>query len=246
VNHIWLRHFGRGLVPTPTDFGANGRPPSHPALVDWLAAEMMANGWSMRSLHRAIVTSGIYRMASTGDAANEAVDPDNVYLWRAPARRMEAELVRDNLLHVTGDLDPAMGGPEIDHQLGLKSKRRSLYLRLAAEKEVEFLGVFDGPSVNECYERHTTVVPQQALAMANSSLTRDQALRLSERLSRQTGGDAPAFVRQAFQCVLARPATEPETRLCVEFLTRDDVPIPRAREHLIQVLLNHNDFVSIR
>jgi hypothetical protein len=247
VNHIWLRHFGRGLVPTPVDFGGNGRAPSHPELLDWLATEFMESGWSMKALHRAIVTSATYCLASTSQERNRAIDPDNEYLWRAPARRMEAELVRDNVLYVAGNLDPAMGGPEIDHHLGLQSRRRSLYLRLAAEKEVEFLKVFDGPSVTECYERHPTVVPQQALALANSSLTREQSRSLAERLSRETGADDAAFVQSAYRAILARPASEEERRACLEFLeARSGAVSDRQREYLAQVLFNHNDFISIR
>lgn len=269
MNHIWLRHFGRGIVPTPADFGRNGMPASNPALLDWLAAEFMAQKWSMKAMHRLIVTSSTYRMSSTADPDNAKIDPDSVYLWRMPSRRMEAEVVRDNLLFVTGSLDPAMGGPDIDHNLGLTSKRRSIYLRQAAEKEVEFLKIFDGPSVTECYQRRPTVMPQQALALANSELALAQARVLSRKLVATTGNDLDAYIRQAFQRVLARKPAKEELRLCREFLLSaenearlEDSAIPvsnskatkapsqdslsKKREHLILVLLNHNDFVTIR
>src|SRR5207245_9235159 len=113
--------------------------------------------------------------------------PDNIYLWRMPSRRMEAEVVRDNLLYISGDLDATMGGPDIDHKLGLTSKRRSLHLRIAAEKEVEFLKIFDGPSVTECYERRPSLMPQQALALANSELVLRQARSLARKLDREVG-----------------------------------------------------------
>src|SRR5439155_22882134 len=190
--------FGRGIVPTPADFGRNGRPPSHPQLLDWLAAEFMAQNWSMKAIHRLIVTSSTYRLASTPNAANAKIDPDNIYLWRMPSRRMEAELVRDNLLYIAGDLDATMGGPDIDHNLGLTSKRRSMYLRIAAEKEVEFLKIFDGPSVTECYQRRPTVMPQQALALANSELALGQARSLARKLDGQVGEDDARFVGAAF------------------------------------------------
>ncbi|MBI2949952.1 MAG: DUF1553 domain-containing protein [Verrucomicrobia bacterium] len=248
MNHLWLRHFGQGIVPTPSDFGRNGRPPSHPQLLDWLAAEFMAQGWSMKTMHRLIVTSSAYRMASTPDEANSQIDPDNVYLWRMPSRRVEAELVRDNLLYVSADLDAAMGGPDIDHKLGLTSKRRSLYLRIAAEKEVEFLKIFDGPSVTECYLRRPTVVPQQALALANSGLTRSESKRLAERLSSEAGDDDAFFVAQAFRRILAREPKTDELRHCRDFLGGQTKQSSRgrARENLILVLFNHNDFVTIR
>jgi hypothetical protein len=248
VNHIWLRHFGRGIVPTPADFGRNGRPPSHPELLDWLAAEFMERGWQMKEIHRLIVTSATYRMASTSHShpANLEADPDNVYLWRMNARRLEAEAVRDNLLDAGGNLDLTMGGPEIDHKLGLTSRRRSIYLRIAAEKEVEFLKIFDGPSVTDCYERRSSVMPQQALALGNSELTLAQARALTGRLA---SFDRPeAQIQQAFAKLLARPPTAQETELCSEFLRSRAQAIgpQRALEHLVHVLMNHNDFLTVR
>src|SRR5690606_5260752 len=131
--------------------------------------------------------------------------------------RLEAEAVRDSLLFASGALDLTMGGPEIDHQLGLVSPRRSLYLRLAAEKEVEFLRIFDGPMVTECYERRPSVMPQQALALANSELARREAERLAGRLAETAPADE-AFITQAYQRVLARAPQPEEVRLCREFL----------------------------
>jgi hypothetical protein len=243
MNHIWLRHFGQGIVPTPADFGLNGKPPTHPALLDWLAAEFVKSGWSMKAMHRLIVTSSVYRMASTPDIANAKIDPDNTYLWRMPSRRMEGELVRDNLLHVASDLDQAMGGPEIDQNQGLASKRRSVYLRNAAEKEVEFLKIFDGPSVTECYVRRPSVVPQQALALANSKIALAEAGALSEKLKM-----ANDFVEEAFVRVLAREPNAEEIKVCREFLAEEEKKTSRerARQNLVLVLFNHNDFVTIR
>ena len=215
-------------------------------------------------MHRLMVTSSAYRMASTSDELNARKDPDNAYLWRMNSRRLEAEVVRDNLLFVTGSLDLTRGGPDIDHKLGLTSKRRSLYLRLAAEKEVEFLKIFDGPSVTECYERKPSVVPQQALALANSELALAQARVLASTLSREAREGGSDFILQAFRRVLARRPTPDELRLCRNFLSRPSPaktmpisakadpgepssnPIQRARENLILVLLNHNDFVTVR
>jgi hypothetical protein len=260
ANHIWLRHFGRGIVPTPENFGRSGALPSHPQLLDWLAAECMANNWSMKHLHRLILTSATYRMASTSDETSAALDPDNIYLWRMPSRRMEAEIVRDNLLYVTGNLDSTMGGPEIDHKLGLTSKRRSVYLRVAPEKEVEFLKIFDGPSVTECYQRRPSVMPQQALALANSELALSQARSLAKALSDEVRSN-DEFVSASFHRILARDPKRAERELCLDFLnarTKDATvtkasasekaadPGLQARENLLLVLLNHNDFITIR
>lgn len=254
VNHIWARHFGQGIVPTLSDFGRNGRKPTHPQLLDWLAAELMANGWHMKSLHRLMVTSRAYRMASTPDAADLSRDPDNAYLWRMSSRRLEAEAVRDNVLYLAGDLDEKLGGPEIDHTLGLTSRRRSLYLRLAAEKEVPFLKLFDGPSVTECYERRPSVMPQQALALANSELTLAESRRLAQSLQKRTGDDPTRFINEAFLQILSRQPTQQEREMCLTFLSKAPVkpkdtsqqPGQSARENLILVLFNHNDFVTVR
>jgi hypothetical protein len=245
MNHIWIRHFGQGIVGTPADFGFNGKPPTDPALLDWLAAEFMKRGWSMKEMHRLIVTSSTYRMASTPDLADAKIDPDDQFLWRMPSRRMEGELVRDNLLQAAGDLDTTMGGPEIDHSKGLTSKRRSIYLQIAAEKEVEFLKIFDGPSVTECYMRHPSVVPQQALALANSELALREAKALASELTAEKPDD---FVEAAYRRVLAREPKPEEKKLCGEFLSAEEKKSSeaRARQDLVLVLFNHNDFVTIR
>jgi hypothetical protein len=259
VNHIWLRHFGRGLVTTPNDFGASGASPSHPALLDWLAAELMESGWSMKHLHRLIVTSATYRMASTASARpvsdgpsmseqfagavdRRAVDPDNALYWRGPQRRMEGELVRDNLLHLAGRLDDRFGGPDIDQNLAQTSRRRSIYLRHAHEKLVEFVQIFDGPAVSECYQREVSIQPHQALALCNSELSVAAAKAIERDLSESTGDDDAAFVDQCFLRVLNRPASDAEKASCLQFLEGGDRP----RMNLILVLFNHNDFVSIR
>jgi hypothetical protein len=271
MNHIWLRHFGKGIVPTEFDFGRNGQPPTHPALLDWLADEFMAHGWSMKHMHRLIVTSRAYRMDSHASPANLSRDRDNRYLWRMNVHRMEGEVVRDSLLYVAGQLDLTMGGPDIDHHLGLTSRRRSLYFRHAAEKQMEFLTLFDAASVTECYRRSESLVPQQALALANSSLALEQSRLLAHSLSLKIGtNDAAVFVKAGFEQVLSRPPTAEETAVCVRFLhgqaallasgkkltASDGAPVSRvsaaadpalrARENLIHVLMNHNDFVTIR
>jgi hypothetical protein len=267
MNHIWLRHFGQAIVPSVYDFGRNGRPPSHPALLDWLATELMdaspppspqggegrVRGWSMKAMHRLIVTSNAYRMASTPDPENLARDRDNVYLWRMPSRRMEAELVRDCVFDVAGRLDTTMGGPDIDYQLGLTVPRRSVYFRHAQEKQMEFLKLFDAAAVTECYQRKESVLPQQALALANSELTLKHARLLARELD-EGFSDAAAFTTAAFERVLSRPPTAAELAECVTFLAdeagrHDGKTVSRAlraRENLVHVLLNHNDFVTIR
>jgi hypothetical protein len=278
VNQIWLRHFGDGLVPTVFDFGLNGKPPTHPALLDWLAVEFMERGWSMKAVHRLIVASDAYRRqssASQAEESNAAIDPDNRYLWRYKVRRMEAELVRDSVLAVSGGLDPAMGGADLDPSAGETSARRSVYFRHAHEKQMTFLKLFDAPSVTECYRRDESIVPQQALALANSSLSFRQSRVLAAALSQQAGAEPTpeanaAFILAAFEQVLSRQPTDAERAACEGFLADQartfadpgkltpftagpaaavkpsSSPHQRARENLVHVLFNHNDFVTIR
>ncbi|RIK84748.1 MAG: multidrug transporter [Planctomycetota bacterium] len=257
VNHLWLRHFGQAIVPTVFDFGKNGRPPVNGPLLDWLAAELGGEGrgargaglgegsaastaWTMKSLHRRIVASSVYRQAATFDGENARVDPDNVALWRWPARRIEAETVRDMVLYVSASLDLAHGGPDIDHHAGQKIPRRSIYFRHAPEKQMDFLQLFDAAAPTQCYRRTESVMPQQALALANSRLTLAASRRLARELSRQLSrvelaADAnqavstnapqspvpssqPRFIAAAFRHVLAREATPEEMQTCAEFL----------------------------
>jgi hypothetical protein len=242
VNHVWSRHFGEPLVPTIFDFGRNGQPPTHPALLDWLAAEFMDHGWSLKYLHRLIVTSAAYREDSRPDPAAAAIDSDNRYLWRMNPRRMEAEVVRDAVLAIDGRLDLTAGGPDLDDKQGLTTFRRSLYYRHANEKQMLFLTVFDAANVNECYRRTASVVPQQALALANSSLTAESATIVARRLG--AAADDSTFVTTAFRSVLGRPPTTAETDECLKFLASTDPS--KARERLVHVLFNHHDFVTIR
>ncbi|MFT5465775.1 MAG: hypothetical protein ACI8UO_000871 [Verrucomicrobiales bacterium] len=241
MNHIWLRHFGQAIVPTVNEFGAHGKPPTHPALLDWLAAELMKRGWSMKEMHRQIVLSATYRMSGVPDEASAAIDQDNVCLWRMPSRRMEGEIVRDNLLHIAGTLDPALGGPDIPNTEAQSSKRRSVYLRHAHEKLVEFIQIFDGPKVSECYSRDSTVQPHQALALANSKLTFDQSKVIADELTSAVSADNEAFVDSAFVRVLSRAPKPDERALCLEFLAGG-----AKRVNFVMVLFNHNDFVTIR
>jgi hypothetical protein len=279
ANHIWLRHFGSAIVPSTFDFGRNGKLPTHPELLDWLACELMEHRWSMKHLHRLIVTSNTYRMASAVPASksdatlvaaektNRANDADNKLLWHFNAKRMEAEAVRDSVLFAAGELDGTMGGPDIDLNQGLASNRRSLYFTIHGEEKMKMLELFDAPEVTDCYRRTETIVPQQALAMANSELSlragRKLAARAWEAVSKETPDGAArnkAFVTAVFEQVLTRPPSADEAATCLRFLAKQSdvvkaaaaAPAPvkdpesRAREDLVHALLNHNDFVTVR
>lgn len=240
MNHIWLRHFGKPLVSTVFNFGRSGKAPTHPELLDWLAAEFMDRDWDMKAMHRLLMTSQAYRMQSSGwaaDAPQAKADPDNAYLWRMNIRRMSAENVRDSIIALAGKLDATMGGPEIDETKGQDVYRRSIYFRHTPDLQMEMLRVFDAASPIECFQRSESIVPQQALALANSKLSHAMAEEIAKALPE------PNFVTAAFQRVLGRAPSAEERNAAEEFL----VPAtPRTRQGLVHVLLNHNDFVTIR
>jgi hypothetical protein len=220
-------------------------------LLDYLAVELMESGWSMKHLHRLIVTSTAYRMASTrGTALAEAArDPENRFLSCMNVGRMEAEVVRDSLLHVAGLLEQRMGGQELENSQALTTRRRSLYYSCQPEGDgkSEFGALFDAPDAGECYRRTRTIIPQQALALTNSQLVHDVSARLAaslwQGLSAAEQKDPISFITAAYETVLGRRPSRAEQAVCADFLKGGG---PRTRESLVRVLLNHNDFLTIR
>ena len=258
VNHVWMRHFGTPLVPTVFDLGRKGTPPSHPELLDWLAVDLMDHGWSMKRLHRLIVTSDAYRRSSTSlgaDRSTLAADPENRHYWRMNPTRMEAQVVRDSLLHLAGALDPTIGGPPVAAN-DEASRRRSLYFFHSHNDYPKFLATFDDANVLECYRRSESIVPAQALALSNSRIAQSMAAKIGDRLHRRLGtvNDAE-FVRAAFAMILGDDPSPAEREACERalgelraLLKGQGVVDPgrRARDDLVLALLNHNDFVTIR
>ena len=254
VNHMWARHFGKPLVPTIFDFGRKGTPPAHPELLDWLAVELVEHQWSMKHLHKLMVTSRAYQMTSSAaGAAPEtlAKDPDNKWLWRANPIRMEAQLVRDSLLSLAGELDLTMGGPPVPSG-DLQSRRRSLYFFHSHNDHQQFLSIFDDANVLDCYRRAESIVPQQALALENSQLAGAMAEKIAARITTPNEAD---FIRSAFLTVLGVEPTPAELSAASEGLAKltesarkSNRPNPpgRARVGLVHALINHNDFVTIR
>ena len=258
VNHLWGRHFGKAIVPTVFDFGRKGTPPTHPELLDWLAVELVENQWSMKHIHRLMTTSQTYRMSSSKVNANAqtmTVDPDNKSLWRMNSIRMEAQSVRDSLLDLAGVLDLTQGGPSIPVN-DEASRRRSIYFVHSHNEHQQFLSTFDDASVLECYRRAESIVPQQALAMENSPLAGEMAEKIAQRIQVSLPDSTDdAFVRQAFRWILCNEPNAAEHSASLSALTqlieaarraqRPD-PVLFSRTTLIQALLNHNDFVTIR
>ena len=142
VNRLWQHHFGEGLVATPSDFGKQGEPPTHPELLDWLADELIRGGWKLKPLHRLMVTSAVYRQSSAADAAKAAVDPTNRLLWRYNRRRLEGEAIRDTLLSLAGTLNGQLYGRAGRDE---RSLRGSLYLEVKRSRLPLFLRTFDSP-----------------------------------------------------------------------------------------------------
>jgi len=272
VNHLWLRHFGKALVPTVDNFGLSGSAPSHPQLLDWLALEFMEKNWSMKAMHRLMATSSTYRMQSSTTNAkhqNLGIDSDNRYLWRMNSRRMEAEAVRDSVLYLAGQLNTTIGGPDEED---ISSYRRGMYFKQTPYSQIEFLKLFDAANPAECYQRAESIVPQQALALSNSTLSLTMARKLARTLwPRAEGSPGPSvFVTTAFETVLGRPPLAKESAKIAEFLRQQtdllrnagkltsfgvsspgetppaSDPEMRARENLIHVLFNHNEFVTVR
>jgi hypothetical protein len=249
VNHLWTRHLGTPLVPTVFDFGRKGTPPTNPELLDWLASEFVDKGWSMKHVHRLIVKSATYRMSSSssGREANVTKDADNLHGWRRTPLRLESQVVRDSILALAGTLDLTRGGPPVPSASQTDSARRSVYFLHSNNERNLFLTTFDEAAVKECYRREQSIVPQQALALANSRLVHDAARRVAAKLSADQPDDA-AFSRRAFANVLGMVAGDAEVAASTRALAawRKLPDGAAARAHLIWALFNHNDFVTLR
>jgi hypothetical protein len=260
VNQVWMRHMNRPLVDSVADFGLRAPSPPQKELLDWLANDFMDHGWDLKRLHRLIVTSRAYRLSSDGQRADTATrrnDPENIFFWKFHASRIEAELIRDGIFYLAGSLDERLGGPTIDPAVEM-APRRSLYFTQSMDLHERFLSMFDQADVLQCYRRDVSVLPQQALALANSRVTLQMAGHLAARLERETSTSrganrTEALVQSAFRRILTREATPDEQAACVDFLSRAETLLPakpdrdrRALESLVVALLNHNDFITIR
>jgi hypothetical protein len=233
VNHVWARHFGQPLVASVFDFGRKGAPPTHPELLDWLAVELMENGWSLKHLHKLMVTSNTYRMSSSlaeAPAGNRQADADNHYLWHMSSARMESQVVRDSLLNLAGELDPTLGGPSVETAQQETSKRRSLYFFHSAIERNRFLTTFDEADALECYRRRESIVPQQALALSNSKLVLGAADKIADRLGKTLGEASDRdYARSAFGLLLASNPTEPELGPAKKRWTDGERSTPKCR-----------------
>jgi cytochrome c553 len=252
VNRVWQHHFGRGLVGTPSNFGLLGERPTHPELLDHLATKFIASGWSLKQLHRDIMLSTTYRLASSGNPANQQRDPENRLLWRANRRRLDIESWRDATLAVAGNLDPLLGGPSLDLNAD-SNRRRTLYAAVSRHELNPVLRLFDFPDPNLTSERRSlTTVPMQQLFVLNSDFMVAQSRALAARVQQENLASDEARVNRLYHLVFGRAPREQEQRLGQVFLNRslpEGVSATRVKltrwEQFSQALLSTNEFVFV-
>jgi len=252
ANRLWQHHFGRGLVSTPSDFGAQGQRPSHPELLDHLAGELVASGWRLKSLHKAILTSTAYMQDHRFDAKRSAADPDNILIWRHEPRRLEAEAIRDSMLAVSGLLDRRMFGPGT---LDEGHKRRSIYFTIKRSKLIPMMTVFDAPdSLQGLGERAATTIAPQALFMMNNPQVSACAKSFAQRLIADSSAADEDRVRQGYLAAFGRLPSESELADMQVFLASQtesyrDSGKPNAADmalaDLCRTLMSLNEFVYI-
>jgi hypothetical protein len=269
VNRVWQYHFGKGLVRTPSDFGLRGEPPTHPELLDWLAARFVADGWSIKNLHRLIVHSKTYQMAAGQDEANAARDPANRWYWRAQRRRLEAEAIRDAMLAAAGNLDR---GAPADHPFPpiaewswtqhspfkavYPSRHRSVYLMTQRLIRHPYLALFDGPDPNaSTAERTSATIPTQALFLMNNPFVAEQSAAFGRRLA-AAASDSRACIGWGYLVAYGRRPSQDECDRAVRYLDEyaaqsaaagaaPDEARAEAWTSYARVLLTSNEFMYV-
>ncbi|MDB5330120.1 MAG: Planctomycete cytochrome [Phycisphaerales bacterium] len=255
VNRLWQYHFGVGLVETPNDFGFNGGRPSHPELLDWLAGELIRRKWSLKDMHRLIVTSATYRQSTRMNAAAFRADPGNRLLWRQSPRRLEAEALRDAMLATAGELNADVGGAayqdfytftnnttfyEPRDYVGESFNRRSVYRTWVRSGRSPLLDVFDCPDPStRAPRRPVTTTPLQALSLMNDSFVLRMSDRLAERVAREAGPDVTRQIALAYELAFGRPATAEEIAEARRVAERDGMSA------VCRVLFNSSEFVFV-
>ncbi len=246
ANRIWHYHFGVGIVRTPSDLGTQGERPTHPALLDWLATELVARGWSLKAMHRLVMTSSAYRQSSRFDPEAARADPENRLLWRFPRHRLEGEAIRDGALAVSGLLNRKLGGPSVFPELpeGMTSRggwsltkdmdernRRSVYIFVRRNTRYPMLEAFDMPDTHEsCARRYVSTTPVQALALLNNKLAIEWAQAFAGRVLSGAGPDRDAQVERAYRLALGRRPAEDERETARKFWERHRAILARRIE----------------
>lgn len=269
VNRVWQFHFGRGIVRSSNNFGQLGSPPTHPELLDYLAAQFATNGWKLKALHKRIMTSQAYQMSSSMNDAGFAKDSDNDLFWRFDVRRLSAEEVRDSLLAVNGSLNPKLYGPSIYEKLpqevlarqsvpgkgwGNSSEeernRRSIYIHVKRSLLTPILSVFDLPDTDHsCEARFTTLQPGQALSLLNSEFVHTQAKRLATSINQMIDGGTQQKLTAAFELVYARDATPEEIEDVMELIRKLETDYKKSADEAFELaclsMLNWNEFIFV-
>jgi len=269
ANRLWQHHFGRGLVRSSNDFGEFGERPTHPQLLDWLATELIARDWSLKSMHRLIMSSSTYRMSSRASQRGLEQDPGNDLFWRFDRRRLTAEEVRDSMIAIAGRLNPDMGGPGFfepipeavlatssrpDKAWGVSSpeetRRRSVYIKVKRSLLPPMLESLDLADTDlSCPVRLTTTQPTQALNMLNSRFTAERAAALADRVREDAGADPAVQVRRALRLAVGRDPADAEVEQLLELLRKLErehgLGPEAALEKLCLVILNLNEFVYL-
>lgn len=249
ANRVWHHHFGEGIVGTPNDFGAQGDRPTHSELLDALASDLVRSGWKLKSLHKQIMLSAAYQQSHEVDAENSKKDPANRFLWHFRPHRLEAEIIRDTLLVIGGNLDLTMFGPSVLDN----TARRSVYLRVKRSELIPLMTMFDAPEPTQSIgERVATTVPTQALAMMNSPFVRQQAERFAARLRLAKDITLEATIDRAYQVAFARHPSVAERETMLAFVESqrssfgmDPTATEKALTQFCQVLLCLNEFVYV-
>jgi hypothetical protein len=261
ANRLWHYHFGKGIVQTPSDFGRQGRPPTHPELLDWLARRFIDTGWSVKAMHRLILSSHAYRMSCENGDAGALSDPANDLLWKFRRRRLEAEAIRDSLLAIGGTLERRMGDahpfapmPSWDYTQHkpfiavYDSNLRSVYLMTQRIRRHPYFGTFDGAETNMSTSfRITSTTPLQALFMLNDPLVHDSARAFAARLAKERKDDA-SRIERAYALTLGRPPSSEEAAASLEFVTSTRAQLDEAQawESFARILFRLNEFVYVR
>lgn len=254
VNRIWQMHFGRGLVETPSDFGMNGAQPTHPELLDWLAIRFIESGWSVKEMHRLIMTSKTYQQSSRINEHAQLIDSDCKFLWRFPSRRLEAEAIRDSMLAVSGELNLKMGGPGFDffktrgglsgfppvEEFGPEKMRRMIYAHKIRMESVPVFGAFDCPDAGQpTPQRSQSTTAIQALNLFNSEFVYDRAQTVAKQIRLICGDDLDRQVTETFRLMLGRAPTEVEFESAKSAILNSDLAtLPR-------VLFNSSEFLFL-
>ncbi|MFL2869573.1 MAG: DUF1549 and DUF1553 domain-containing protein [Pirellulaceae bacterium] len=245
VNRIWQHHFGHGLVSTPSDFGFLGEEPTHPELLDFLASELIANDWSLKHIHRLILQSSTYQQNSSHPEAtsNLATDIENKLLWKYPARRLDAEQIRDSLLFVSGELDSTASGPSSD----TISMRRSVYTKVIRNKPSPLLANFDSSDgILSSPERNATFTANQALMMLNSPWINKRYGAVNQRLMKMHPDNIEQRLSAAYEVILQRPPEISELKRAVEFVNQEaEIDRNYLLDDFNKILLNSNEFMFI-